>query len=148
MNKVILMGNLGADPELRMGSGTQIMKLRLATRETFPGKDGQRQERTDWHQVVMFGPRAEALAKHLSKGQGLLIEGSLRTRSYEKDGEKRYSTEVIANNIEWTGGARDGAYKSNDGGNGSGGSQVTEAPRKSKTDAMYNEELIDDDIPF
>ena len=100
LNKVMLLGNLGADPELRATQGGQaVLKLRLATTETWADKDGTRQERTEWHNITMWGKRGEALAKILGKGSRIFVEGSLRTSSYEKNGEKRYSTEVNATNV-------------------------------------------------
>lgn len=100
LNKVMLLGNLGADPELKVtGGGQSILKLRIATSESFLDKQNVRQERTEWHQVTMWGKRGEALAKFLTKGERIFVEGSLRTSSYEKDGEKRYRTEIVASNI-------------------------------------------------
>jgi single-strand DNA-binding protein len=100
LNKVMLLGNLGADPELKMTAGGQaVLKLRLATTETYLDRNNSRQERTEWHSVTLWGKRAEALAKFLAKGERIFVEGSLRTSSYEKDGEKRYRTEVNATNI-------------------------------------------------
>jgi single-strand DNA-binding protein len=104
LNRVILMGNLGADPELRYtGSGTAVLHVRLATNESFVDRNKELQERTEWHNIVFWGTRAEALAKVLAKGDGVLIEGGLRTSSYEKDGAKRYRTEVIARDLRFTG---------------------------------------------
>lgn len=100
LNKVMLLGNLGADPELRVTSGGQaILKLRVATTETYLDKSNTRQERTEWHSVTMWGKRGEALSKFLTKGERIFVEGALRTSSYEKDGEKRYRTEIVASNI-------------------------------------------------
>jgi single-strand DNA-binding protein len=100
-NRVMLLGNLGADPELRFTQGGQaVLNLRLATTESYLDKDKVRRERTDWHSVVVWGKRGEALAKILAKGSSIFIEGSLRTSSYDdRDGNKRYKTEVIANNV-------------------------------------------------
>ncbi|WP_437871731.1 single-stranded DNA-binding protein [Sorangium sp. So ce363] len=104
LNKVILMGNLGADPELRYtGNGTPVLHLRMATNESFVDRNKEPKERTEWHSIVFWGPRAEALAKVLTKGDGVLIEGGLRTSSYEKDGIKRYRTEVIARDLRFAG---------------------------------------------
>jgi single-strand DNA-binding protein len=102
MNKAILLGNLGEDPELRhTQSGTAVMNLRLATTDRYKDNDGQWQERTDWHTVVVWGNRAESLSKFLRKGSKLLVEGSVQTRSYEgRDGQKKYSTEINAKEIE------------------------------------------------
>jgi single-strand DNA-binding protein len=119
LNRVILLGNLGADPELRMtNSGSAVLKLRLATSETYLDRNKQRQERTEWHSVIVWGKRAEALGKFLGKGDRLLVEGSLRTSSYDdKDGNKKYRTEVVATNVVLSGGGRGGGA----GGGGGGG---------------------------
>ncbi len=104
LNRVILLGNLGQDPELKyMANGQAMLKLRLATNETYLDKNKERQEKVEWHWVVVFGPRAEALAKLLSKGSGVLVEGGLRTHSYEKDGVTRYTTEIVAREICFAG---------------------------------------------
>lgn len=104
MNKVVLVGNLGADPELRhAANGTAILTFRMATNESFLDRNRELTERTEWHSVVVFGPRAEGLARVLMKGAGVAVEGSLRTSSYEKDGQKRYRTEVHAREICFTG---------------------------------------------
>jgi len=125
LNKVMLMGNLGADPELRVTSGGQsVLKLRLATSETYLDKNRVRQERTEWHSVVVWGKRAEALSKFLTKGSRLFIEGGLRTSSYDdKEGNKRYRTEIVANNIilAGSGGGRGGGGGAGGGGGGGGG---------------------------
>lgn len=100
LNKVMLLGNLGADPELRVLAGGQaVLKLRLATTETYIDSSNTRQERTEWHQVTMWGKRGESLAKLLRKGERIFVEGRISTTSYDKDGEKRYRTEVVATNI-------------------------------------------------
>jgi single-strand DNA-binding protein len=115
LNRVMLFGNLGADPDLRVTPGGQaVLKLRLATNESYLDRNNVRQERTEWHRVTVWGRRAEALGKILQKGDSLFVEGRLQTSSYEKNGEKRYSTEVVATNIVLPGrgrgeGARDGA---------------------------------------
>ncbi len=124
LNKVMLLGNLGADPELRMTSGGQaVLKLRLATSETYLDKEKVRQERTEWHSVTIWGKRAEGLAKILSKGSRIFVEGGLRTSSYDdKEGNKRYKTEVNATNIILNGGGqRDGGGRSGGGAGGGGG---------------------------
>jgi single-strand DNA-binding protein len=105
LNRVMLLGNLGADPELRVTPGGQaVLKLRLATNESYMDRNNVRQERTEWHRVTVWGRRAEALGKILAKGDSLFVEGRIQTSSYEKNGEKRYSTEVVANNIVLAGG--------------------------------------------
>jgi len=106
MNKVILLGNLGTDPELRYTSGgTAVMHFRMATNESFLDRNRELTERTEWHSVVMFGSRAEGLSRVLTKGTCLLVEGTLRTSSYDKDGTKRYRTEVHARDICFAHGA-------------------------------------------
>lgn len=111
MNRAILIGQLGADPELRFTQGGQaILKLRVATDETWKDKDGQKQTRTDWHRVVVWGKRAEALNAFLSKGRTVGIDGRIRYQSYDaKDGTKRYSTEIVADDVVLLGGSRQGA---------------------------------------
>src|SRR3974390_988479 len=125
LNRVMLLGNLGADPELRVTPGGQaILKLRLATNETYLDRNNVRQERTEWHRVTVWGRRAEALGKILQKGDSLFVEGRLQTSSYEKNGEKRYSTEVVANNVILSGGGRgrgEGGAGPGGGGGGEGG---------------------------
>jgi single-strand DNA-binding protein len=128
LNKVMLLGNLGADPELRMTQGGQaILKLRLATSETYLDKSNVRQERTEWHSITVWGKRGEALAKILAKGSRIFVEGGLRTSSYDdKNGEKRYRTEIVASNIllaggAGAGGARGGGEEGGYGGGGGGG---------------------------
>jgi single-strand DNA-binding protein len=109
LNKVMLLGNLGADPELKVTQGGQaVLKLRLATTESYLDRNNARQERTEWHRVTLWGKRAEALAKFLTKGERIFVEGRISTSSYEKDGEKRYSTEVVATNIILSGGKKNG----------------------------------------
>jgi single-strand DNA-binding protein len=132
LNRVMLLGNLGADPELRFTQGGQaVLNMRLATTESYLDKDKVRRERTDWHNVVVWGKRGEALAKFLAKGSSLFIEGSLRTSSYDdREGNKRYKTEIVASNVLLTGrggrsgGAEEGAAPEGGdfaGGGGGGG---------------------------
>ncbi|HEX2732779.1 MAG TPA: single-stranded DNA-binding protein [Polyangiaceae bacterium] len=120
LNKVMLLGNLGADPELRVTPGGQaVLKLRVATSETYLDRNKARQEKTEWHRVVIWGKRAEALNKILAKGTRLFIEGALRTSSYDdRDGNKRYQTEIVASNVILAG----------RGGGGGGGSRDYDAP--------------------
>ncbi|MET0344347.1 MAG: single-stranded DNA-binding protein [Polyangiales bacterium] len=119
LNRAILVGNLGMDPELKFTQGGQaVLRIRLATTESYVNKSGERQERTEWHTVIVWGKRAEALNKILSKGRTIWVEGRIQTRSWEdaKDGSKRYATEINANNIGLVGGNRGGG-----GGEGGGG---------------------------
>ena len=107
INKVILVGNLGADPETRaMPSGTTVANLRIATSESWRDKQsGEQQERTEWHRVALFGRLGEIAAEYLKKGSQVYIEGSLRTRKWQdKQGNERYSTEIVANEMQMLGG--------------------------------------------
>lgn len=107
LNRVILLGNLGADPELRYTQGGQaVLNLRMATTESYLDKDKKRQEKTEWHSVVVWGARGEGLAKILKKGDRILVEGGLRTSDYEKDGVKRYKTEIHAKEVCLAGGGQ------------------------------------------
>ena len=135
INKVILVGNVGIDPELKHGAnGSAVLRLRLATSDRWKDKQsGEQREETEWHTVVFFGPRAEGLAKHITKGSGAYIEGSLRTRSWEKDGVKRYTTEVIGREFRFLGGGQ------RDGG------QQQSKPAEQPADGG---DFGDDDIPF
>jgi len=101
VNKVILVGNLGADPELRhTPSGTSVANLRLATTEVFSTREGEKSKRTEWHRVVAFGRLAEICSQYLKKGRQVYIEGRLQTREWESQkGEKRYTTEIVATNM-------------------------------------------------
>ena len=105
LNKVILVGNLGADPEMRYtASGTAVAKFSLATSRKFTGKDGQRQEKTEWHRIVAWRKLAEICGQYLSKGKQVIIEGRIEYGSYEKDGVKHYTTDIVAENMQMLGG--------------------------------------------
>jgi single-strand DNA-binding protein len=111
INKVILVGNLGADPETRYTpSGTAITEIRVATSESWKDKQtGEQQERTEWHRVTFFGKLAEIAAEYLKKGAQVYIEGKIKTEEYEKDGAKRYSTKIIADEMQMLGGRQEGS---------------------------------------
>jgi single-strand DNA-binding protein len=112
VNKVIIIGNLGADPETRaMPSGTTVANLRVATSESWRDKQtGEQQERTEWHRVALFGRLAEVAGEYLRKGSQVYIEGSLRTRKWQdKQGNDRYSTEIVGNDLQMLGGRGGGA---------------------------------------
>jgi single-strand DNA-binding protein len=149
LNRVLLLGNLGADPEFRVtSSGQQVLKMRLATSESYLDRNRVRQERTEWHNVVIWGKRAEALSKFLAKGARLFVEGGLRTSSYDdRDGNKRYRTEIIASNVILAG-------RGDGGGAGRGRSDdQSSGPPPSASgggydDADYGPGGSDDDIPF
>ena len=104
LNKVILIGNLGSDPEMRYtASGTAVCKFSLATSRKFTGKDGQKQEKTEWHRIVAWTKLAEICGQYLSKGKQVIIEGRIEYGSYEKDGVKHYTTEIVAENMQMLG---------------------------------------------
>jgi single-strand DNA-binding protein len=106
VNKVILVGNLGKDPEVRYTqTGSAVANFSIATSEQWNDRDGKRQERTEWHNIVVWGKQAEHCGQYLSKGRQVFIEGSIRTRSYDdKSGNKRYITEIVAQRIQFLGG--------------------------------------------
>lgn len=121
VNKVILVGRLGADPEVKaIGSGSTVARLNIATSETWV-KDGQRQERTEWHRVTVWGKLAEICGKHLAKGRQVYVEGKLQTRQWEdQQGQKRYTTEIVASTVQFLGAAGNaeaGAGRSSSAGN-------------------------------
>ena len=155
VNKVILVGNLGADPDMRYTpSGAGVCELRLATNESWTDRNGQRQERTEWHRVVVWGKKAEVCSKYLAKGRQVYVEGRLRTRSWDdKDGNKRYTTEVIADNVQFLSGGS-GPGGGGGGGGGGGRSGGDDYPPTSEPDYGYGDMGgggsggPDDDIPF
>jgi single-strand DNA-binding protein len=126
VNKVIVLGNLGAKPELKyLPSGGAVCELRVATNEVFTDKNQQKQERTEWHRIVVWGKMGENCAQYLDKGRSVFVEGRLQTRSWDdkKTGEKRYATEIVAQNVQFLGGPGGG-------GGGGGGGERTFTPRR------------------
>jgi single-strand DNA-binding protein len=127
INKVILVGNLGADPETRaMPSGTTVANIRIATSESWRDKQsGEQQERTEWHRVVLFGRLGEIAAEYLKKGSQVYIEGSLRTRKWQdkQSGQERFSTEIVANEMQMLGGRGGGGGGGGGAGTGGGGDE-------------------------
>lgn len=102
VNKVILIGNLCADPELKYTPSNQaVCNLRLATNETFKDKSGQKQEKTEFHRITVWGNQAENCGKYLAKGRSVYVEGRIQTRSWEKDGQKHYATEIVAERVQF-----------------------------------------------
>ncbi|HEY9149848.1 MAG: single-stranded DNA-binding protein [Gammaproteobacteria bacterium] len=144
VNKVILVGNLGKDPEVRyMPSGSAAANVALATSESWKDKQtGEQKERTEWHNIVFFGRLAEIAGEYLKKGSQIYVEGSLRTRKWQdKSGNDRYTTEIVANEMQMLG-SRGGSG----GGGGGGYNQESErAPTSSSSGAGMD---FDDDIPF
>lgn len=118
INKVIIVGRLGNDPEVKtIGQGQTVARLSIATSESWTGKDGQKQERTEWHRIVVWGKLAEICGKHLSKGRQVYVEGKLQTRSWEdQQGVKKYSTEIVASTVQFLGAAGEKTTTSNGGG--------------------------------
>jgi single-strand DNA-binding protein len=164
LNRVILIGNLGQDPELRFTQSNQgVLSLRMATTESyFDTNTKERKEITEWHSVVVWGKRGEALNKILSKGSRLAVEGRLKTRSWEdkNGGGKRYATEVVANNVILLGGRGEGGGGGGGGGGGaaggggaggggrSGGGGGGYDPGPAGTEDYGGDAPNDDDIPF
>lgn len=108
LNRVMVLGNLGQDPELRYTANqTPVVTLNIATTDVRTDRDGQKQESTEWHRAVVWGKQAENCAKYLAKGRSVFIEGRLQTRSWDdKTGQKRYTTEIVAQNVQFLGGGR------------------------------------------
>ncbi|NJC87712.1 MAG: single-stranded DNA-binding protein [Desulfuromonas sp.] len=148
INKAILVGNLGKDPELRYtASGQAVATFSLATTEKFKNKGGEQQERTEWHNIVAWGPLAEICGKWLTKGKQIYCEGRIQSRSYDdRDGNKRYITEIVISDMQMLGGR-----PSEEGGGGARPASRSASPSPVREpvavpeDAPYN---TDDDIPF
>lgn len=152
INKVILVGNLGNDPDVRnTTSGNCVTTISVATTEKWKDKQGQAQERTEWHRVKFFGSLAEIAGEYLKKGRQVYIEGSLRTDKYTgKDGVERYSTDVIANVMQMLGGNPDGSARNSGsrGGNGERPEPRTPVSNDAASDTDSGMMFAEDDIPF
>jgi len=155
VNKVILLGNLGKDPEVKYAqSGMAIARFSLATTERAKDKDGNWQDKTEWHNLVAFGRTAEVAGEYLKKGRTVYIEGALRTSSWDdkESGQKKYKTEVIINDLVMVGGQRDGGegggYSGGRGGARSGNNFDQRAPEQEESQAPASETITDEDIPF
>ena len=108
VNKVILLGNVGAEPEVRiLDGGVKCARIRIATTERYTDQNGNKQEQTEWHNVTLWGGLADVADKYVHKGSQVYIEGKIRTREYEHNGEKRYATEIMANNMKLLGRPKD-----------------------------------------
>lgn len=153
INKVILVGNLGKDPDTRyMPSGKAVTNFSIATSESWTDKQsGDKQERTEWHNIVLFDKLGEIAAEYLRKGSQVYIEGSLRTRKWQdKEGKDRYTTEIVARDMQMLGG-RTGAGGGGMGGSGGGGGesrQSRSAPAEDRAPPVDDGGGFDDDIPF
>src|SRR6266704_1459081 len=138
VNKALLIGNLGKDPEVRFtASGRAVARFPVATSEVWNDAEGQRQERTEWHNVVVWGKQAETCGQYLAKGRQVYVEGSIRTRQYDdKEGNRRYITEIVAQRIRFVGGG--------------GGTRVAPEMDSAGSDDMGGSGTppVDDDIPF
>lgn len=161
VNKVILIGNLGADPEVRFTPGGQaVANFRIATSESWTDKGGQKQERTEWHRIVVWGKLAELCGEYLAKGRQCYVEGRLQTREWnDKEGKKNYTTEVVANQVTFLGGrdgAGAGAGRSNGAARSGGGAKDEFGPPPPGMDDSMGpgpsmgggSQGSDDDIPF
>jgi single-strand DNA-binding protein len=142
VNKVILIGNLGRDPEMRSTQGGQpIASFSVATSRKFKDRDGNRQEQTEWHNIVCFGRQAEIAGQYLTKGKKVYVEGRLQTRSWDdkETGKKQYKTEIVCDNFQML-------DSRGEGGGGGGGGYASSAPPAESGDGGH--EMADDDIPF
>ena len=165
VNKVILVGNLGRDAELRYTpGGAAVATLNMATTETWNDKSGQRQEKTEWHRVVFWGKVAESLTEYLTKGKQVYVEGRLQTRSYDdKDGKKVWSTEVVADDVILLGGrgGEAGMGGGEEFGAGAAGGGMQSMPRSAQqrrpaaapapgggSSSGFDAGITDDDVPF
>jgi single-strand DNA-binding protein len=155
VNKVILIGNLGRDPETRYTTGGDaVTNLNIATTETWKDKSGEKQEKTEWHRVVLFARLAEIAGEYLKKGRPVYIEGRLQTRKYtDKDGVEKYATEIVADRMQLLGGREGGGGSGGDAEfSGGGGRRESSAPSGGAKSGGGGKppatDDFDDDIPF
>lgn len=147
LNKAFIIGNLTRDPEIRaIPSGMQVASFSVATNRVWKDKNGAKQESTDYHNVVVFGKQADSVSKYLKKGQNVLVEGRIQTRSWESEGKKNYRTEIVADRVQF--GPKAGGFSSGQG-------QPSESQNQSQTKAQNmetieypTEEINPEDIPF
>lgn len=145
VNKVLLIGRLGGDPEVRYTSnGGAVANFNMATNESWTDKAGQKQERTEWHRIVVWGKLGELCGQYLSKGRQAFVEGRLQTRDWtDKEGHKRYTTEIVAQNVQFLGGPSDRASGSTS--DFAAGPSDFEGP---ETSAEPKAGMADDEVPF
>lgn len=144
VNKVILLGRLGKDPEVRtLDNGTKVCSMTIATSENYTDKDGQKQEKTEWHNIVLWRKLAELAESYLAKGREVYLEGKLQTRSYEQEGVKKYTTEIVATNLNFIGSKSDGG-----GNNSAPAPSMADAPAAQPATTSNLEQGDDDDLPF
>jgi len=169
LNKTMIIGNLGKDPEIRYSQqGLAVCNFSVATTDYWIDKNtGERQEKTEWHRIVAFGKQAETLEKYLKKGSSVFIEGRLQTRSWEKDGQTHYTTEIVVSNFQFVGGRQDNqggtqsGYQNTQNPANTGNSYGTQQNRQAPEDKMFTQNqyqqpqqpqgqqpVPDDDIPF
>lgn len=157
LNKVLLYGNLTRDPELKaLPGGQQVASFGLATNRSFKNKEGAQQEQTEFHNIVAFGRTAEVMGQYLKKGRPIYIEGRIQTRSWDKDGQKQYRTEIVVDTFQFGAQAGgDGAPRSSYGSNAPSSESAPSAPREQQApadagaDIQYpDEEINPEDIPF
>jgi single-strand DNA-binding protein len=162
VNKVILVGNLGRDPEIRyLPSGEPVANITIATSSKYKGKTGEMVEETEWHRVTFFGKLAEIVGQYLKKGRSVYVEGRIKTRKYtDKDGVEKYATDIIANEMQMLGGREGMGEPSGDDGGSSGGGYARQAPApRPQAPAQAPRQApaprpasgfddMDDDIPF
>jgi single-strand DNA-binding protein len=157
VNKVILVGRLGRDPETRYtGGGQAVANFSVATDESYKDRNGERQKRTEWHKIVVWGKQAEIAQQYLKKGSLVFIEGRIQSREWQdKEGQKRTSFEIVANNFRMLGGRADGAAAGAGGGSRGGGDEDFGAPHSGGEEPMGGggaggggPEISDEDIPF
>ncbi len=149
LNKAIIIGNLTRDPEKKaLPSGIAVTSFSVATNRTYKDKNGAKQDATEFHNIVVFGRQAETAGQYLKKGQSVLVEGRLQTRSWEQDGVKKYRTEILASTIQF--GPKAGASGTSSGAGQSGPSKSEAQPSPASEDSIeYPEDEINpDDIPF
>lgn len=149
VNKVILVGNLGNDPETKYTQGGMaITTISVATTSQRKDKDGEKVEKTEWHRVKLFGKLGEIAGEHLRKGSQCYLEGRIEYGSYDKDGVKHYTTDIIADEMQMLGGKSEGGGQSGGSSGSRGGAPQRERPAPATNPAPAQNDFADDDIPF
>lgn len=150
VNKVILLGRLGQDPELKYTpTGSAVCNFSMATTEGWTDKSGQKQEKTEWHRIVVWGKLAELCHQYLAKGRQAFVEGRLQTRSWDdKEGHKKYTTEILANTVQFIGGATAAVEKTAKSTNDSSGQSAPAYEMNQEYAVSHDTQFAADDIPF
>lgn len=143
LNKVMIIGNLGKDPEITYtNNGVAITKISVATSETWNDKNtGEKREKTEWHRITFFGKQGETIARYMSKGKQIYVEGKIQTSQYEKDGVTRYSTDIIASQFQFLGSNKDSQNKT-------GFQQPNNSGFQQPNDGGFYQAPVDDNLPF